>query len=46
MEYDYRKRTNRSTLASEQDVIDCDVLSFGCDGGWPSEVFIISSTTV
>lgn len=38
LEYD-RKIAKKNLIASEQSVIDCDTLSYGCDGGWPGRVF-------
>lgn len=36
--YRSRKINPKKYILSEQDIIDCDVLSFGCQGGWPTKV--------
>jgi cathepsin L len=35
----HAKIKKKTILASEQDAIDCDIFSNGCEGGWPSKTF-------
>ena len=39
IEAQYFKKTNRLIAFSEQNLVDCDTLDNGCNGGWPTNTY-------